>query len=63
MNEKRVDLDGALNWLAEYYRQVLANFQVQYRLLLFLEFSSQCRCQCLCGEIGLLDSQDRLLVP
>jgi len=33
MNEKGVDLDGALNWLAEYHGQVLSNFQAQYRLL------------------------------
>ena len=31
MNEKGVDLDGALNWLAEYHEQVLSNFQAQYR--------------------------------
>jgi len=33
MNEKGVDLDGALNWLADYHGQVLSNFQAQYRLL------------------------------
>jgi hypothetical protein len=33
MNEKGVDLDGALNWLAQYHGQVLSNFQAQYRLL------------------------------
>jgi hypothetical protein len=33
MNEKRVDLDGALNWLAEYHGQVLSIFQAQYRML------------------------------
>ena len=33
MNEKAVDLDGALNWLAEYHGQVLSNFQAQYCLL------------------------------
>src|ERR1700761_905919 len=33
MNEKGVDLDGSLNWLADYHGQVLSNFQAQYRLL------------------------------
>ncbi|KAF8268461.1 terpenoid synthase [Lactarius quietus] len=33
MNEKGVDLDGALNWLGEYHGQVLSNFQEQYRML------------------------------
>jgi hypothetical protein len=33
MNEKGVDLDGALNWLAEYNGMVLSKFQVQYRML------------------------------
>ena len=31
MNEKGVDLDGALNWLAEYNRAILSKFQAQYR--------------------------------
>ena len=33
MNEKGVDLDGALDWLAEYNGLVLSRFQAQYRLL------------------------------
>ena len=33
MNEKNVDLDGALNWLAEANGVVLSRFQVQYRML------------------------------
>jgi hypothetical protein len=33
MNEKGVDLDGALDWLAEYNRVVLSRFQTQYRML------------------------------
>ena len=33
MNEKGVDLDGTLNWLAEHHGQVLSNFQAQYCLL------------------------------
>ena len=33
MNEKGVDLDGALDWLAEYHEQVLSKFQAQYRTL------------------------------
>ncbi|KAI9439678.1 terpenoid synthase [Lactarius indigo] len=33
MNEKCVDLDGALDWLAEYNRVVLSRFQAQYRML------------------------------
>lgn len=27
MNEKGVDLDGALDWLAKYHGEVLSNFQ------------------------------------
>ena len=30
MNEKGVDLDGALDWLAKYHGQVLSNFKVHY---------------------------------
>jgi hypothetical protein len=30
MNENGVDLDGALDWVAEYHKQVLSEFQVQY---------------------------------
>ncbi len=33
MNEKGVDLDGALDWVAEYHEQVLSEFQAQYRTL------------------------------
>jgi Delta6-protoilludene synthase len=33
MNEKGVDLDGALKWVGEYHGQVLAKFQTQYRKL------------------------------
>jgi len=33
MNEKGVDLDGALDWLAEYNEVVLSQFQAQYRML------------------------------
>jgi hypothetical protein len=33
MNEKGVDLDGALDWLAEYHEEVLSEFQAQYRAL------------------------------
>jgi hypothetical protein len=33
MNEKAVDLDGALDWLTEYHEQVLSKFQAQYRTL------------------------------
>jgi len=33
MHEKGVDLDGALDWLAEYNRVVLSRFQAQYRML------------------------------
>ena len=33
MNEKGVDLDGALDWLAEYNGVVLSRFQAQYRML------------------------------
>ncbi|KAH9036446.1 terpenoid synthase [Lactarius pseudohatsudake] len=33
MNEKGVDLDGALDWLAEYNGAVLSKFQAQYRML------------------------------
>jgi len=33
MNEKGVDLHGALDWVAEYHRQVLSEFQAQYRTL------------------------------
>ncbi|KAH9053668.1 terpenoid synthase [Lactarius vividus] len=33
MNEKGVDLDGAVDWLAEYNGVVLSKFQAQYRML------------------------------
>ena len=33
MNEKGVDLDGALDWLAEANGIVLSKFQVLYRML------------------------------
>jgi hypothetical protein len=33
MNEKGVDLDGALDWLAEYNRVVLSRFQAHYQML------------------------------
>jgi len=33
MNEKGVDLDGALDWVAEYHEQVLSQFQAQFRSL------------------------------
>ena len=33
MNEKGVDLDGALGWVAEYHEQVLSEFQAQNRAL------------------------------
>jgi len=33
MNEKGVDLNGALEWLAEYNDTVLSRFQAQYRML------------------------------
>jgi len=33
MNEKGVDLDGALHWLGEYHGQVLSKFQAQSRTL------------------------------
>jgi Delta6-protoilludene synthase len=33
MNEKGVDLDAALNWVAEYHGDILSNFQAQHRLL------------------------------
>jgi hypothetical protein len=33
MNEKGVDLDGALDWLSEYNGVVLSRFQEQYRML------------------------------
>jgi hypothetical protein len=33
MNEKGVDLDGALDWVEEYHGQVLSEFQAQYRVL------------------------------
>jgi hypothetical protein len=29
MNEKGVDLDGALDWLAKYHDEVLSKFQAQ----------------------------------
>jgi len=33
MNEKGVDLDGALDWVAEYHERVLSQFQAQFRSL------------------------------
>jgi Delta6-protoilludene synthase len=33
MNEKGVDLDDALNWVAEYHGDILSNFQAQRRML------------------------------
>lgn len=33
MNEKGVDLNGALDWVSEYHEQVLSEFQAQYRVL------------------------------
>ena len=33
MNEKGVNLDGTLNWLAEYHGQVSSKLLAQYRLL------------------------------
>jgi Delta6-protoilludene synthase len=33
MNEKGLDLDGALNWVGEYHGNILSNFQAQHRLL------------------------------
>lgn len=33
MNEKGVDLDGALAWLGEYHGEVLSKFQAQSRTL------------------------------
>jgi hypothetical protein len=36
MNKKGMDLDGALDWLAEYHGQILSNFQVQYLIACFL---------------------------
>ena len=33
MNEKGVDLDGALDWVEVYHGQVLSEFQAQYRTL------------------------------
>ena len=33
MNEKGVDLDGALDWVADYHEQVLSEFQAQYQVL------------------------------
>jgi hypothetical protein len=33
MNEKGVDLNGALHWVSEYHGQILSEFQAQYRTL------------------------------
>ncbi|KAI0267825.1 terpenoid synthase [Gloeopeniophorella convolvens] len=33
MNELGLDLDGALDWVAEYHGQVLSNFMAQYHML------------------------------
>ncbi|KAH9970573.1 terpenoid synthase [Lactifluus volemus] len=33
MNDKGLDLDGALNWVGEYHGNILSNFQTQHRLL------------------------------
>jgi hypothetical protein len=35
MNEKGLDLDGALNWVADYHGQILSEFQLQYQVLPF----------------------------
>jgi hypothetical protein len=36
MNEKGVDLDGALDWFAENHGQILFSFGVQYLIARFL---------------------------
>ena len=33
MSEKGVDLDGALDWVAEHHGQILSEFQAQYQVL------------------------------
>ena len=33
MNEKGIDLNGALDWVGEYHGQILTEFQAQYRAL------------------------------
>jgi hypothetical protein len=33
MSEKGIDLDGALDWVAEYHEQILSEFQAQYQAL------------------------------
>jgi len=33
MNEKGIDLDNALDWVAEYHEQILSEFQSQYQAL------------------------------
>ena len=33
MNEKEIDLNGALDWVAEYHKQILSEFQAQYQAL------------------------------
>jgi hypothetical protein len=33
MNEKGIDLDGALDWLATYHDEVLSNFQAQRHIV------------------------------
>jgi hypothetical protein len=35
MNEKGIDLDAALNWVAEYHGRILSEFRVQYQVLPF----------------------------
>jgi hypothetical protein len=55
MYKKGVDLDGALDWLAEYHRQILSNFKVQSRIACFLWSRSRCRGQRLCEEISPLE--------
>lgn len=33
INEKGIDLDGALSWVSEYHEQILSEFQAQYQVL------------------------------
>jgi len=33
MNEQGIDLNGALDWVAEYHEQILSEFQAQYQAL------------------------------
>jgi hypothetical protein len=43
MNEKGVDLDAALGWVAVYHEQVLSEFQAQYRALAFWDPATNLR--------------------